>query len=79
MQALLSHQGRLYEILKHLGWDDAITARPDTHRVASSSQSKSFTFRFVGNPYFACLNFLIHIDLDMDANPFPLEDRPVHS
>lgn len=26
-----------------------------------------------------CLNFLIHIDLDMDAIPFPLEDRPVLS
>jgi len=30
-------------------------------------------------PEFACLNFLIHIDLDMDADPFPLEDRPVRS
>jgi hypothetical protein len=29
--------------------------------------------------HFACLNFLIHIDLDMDAIPFPLEDRPVQS
>lgn len=26
-----------------------------------------------------CLNFLIHIDLDMDAIPFPLDDRHVYS
>lgn len=29
--------------------------------------------------WFLGLNFLIHIDLDLDANPFPLEDRPVRS
>jgi hypothetical protein len=30
--------------------------------------------------FLACLNFLIHLDLDMDANPFPLKIAPsVHS
>jgi hypothetical protein len=57
----------------------------DAHDVKSSCLVVScsilgiFASLMAKNLTFACLNFLIHIDLDMDANPFPLEDRPVRS
>jgi hypothetical protein len=50
-----------------------------SHRLVSCSVLGIFASLMAKNLTFACLNFLIHIDLDMDANPFPLEDRPVRS
>jgi hypothetical protein len=51
----------------------------NSYRLVSCAILGIFASLMAKNLTFACLNFLIHIDLDMDANPFPLEDRPVRS
>jgi hypothetical protein len=54
--------------------DDAISGTIKLLRPAHNPSARSHVHL---EPNVVCLNFLIHIDLDMDANPFPLKDRPV--